>query len=139
MSLSLAHSLLLRALPPPWTTRAPREAVQPRQRRAASAARTAHAAAVAEEGDLVFYQSSEGALSAGVVVGAMCSFRFVLPCELCLTGGLLSVSEPREDSQPVQVCMDEGAGLLAVLPAAQRHDAASLQRAYAAALARQSA
>lgn len=94
---------------------------------------------MAEEGDLVFYQSSEGALSAGVVVGAMCSFRFVLPCELCLTGGLLSVSEPREDSQPVQVCMDEGAGLLAVLPAAQRHDAASLQRAYAAALARQSA
>jgi hypothetical protein len=137
MSLRPADSLLLlRALPPPWTTRAPREAVQPQRRRAASAARTAHAATVAEEGDLVFYQSSEGAvLSAGVVVGAMCSFRFVLPSELCLTGGLLSVSEPREDSQPVQVCVDEGAGLLAVLPASQRHDAASLQRAYAAALA----
>ena len=145
MSLSLAESLLLcagqravrAAVPPPWTTRAPHKAVQPRRRRAASAARCAHAATVAEEGDLVFYQSpGGGALSAGVVIGAMCSFRYVLPCELSTPR---SVSEPCEDSQPVQICVDEGAGLLAVLPAAERHDPAALQRAHAAALARQRA
>lgn len=123
------------AFPPPWTAAAPREAVLQRRRRAASAAHAVHASSVAEEGDLVFYAGDGNATSAGVVVGAICSFRYLLPCALGRdAAGLVTVGAPSEDAQPVQLCVDDGAGLLSVLPATQRGDAAALQRAHAAAL-----
>jgi hypothetical protein len=56
--------------------------------------------ALAEEGDAVFFITADVTPqpSLGVVVGAMCTFRFVLPADADVAGAVT----PREDADAVQ-------------------------------------
>jgi hypothetical protein len=87
-----------------------------------------------EDGDVLFYREEGGSLAAGLVVGSLCTHRFVVRLTLSEEGEL--GVEPPDAEEAMQVCEGQ---VLAVLPASSRQDASASQLALASARARQAA
>lgn len=79
----------------------------------------------ASEGDAVFVACHRGSLRLGVVVGAMCTFRYVQPAELCTTTGHI---QPLAEEETLQVSSSD---ILAVV--SRTANAAALRGAHEAA------
>ena len=75
----------------------------------------------ASEGDAVFVACDRGSLRLGIVVGSMCTFRYVQTAEVCTTTGHI---QPLEEEETLQVSSSD---VLAVV--SKTADAAALRDA----------